>query len=91
MGTRTQAERDAATVEIVYALVSAVLVAAFVFAVVAGPGWAFDLSAGVRQVLVTAGVILAAVTFVVRVVGVLGRFRSASRQPSQPGRTSPDS
>ncbi|MBC9715998.1 hypothetical protein H9Y04_25995 [Streptomyces sp. TRM66268-LWL] len=91
MGTRTQAQRDAATVEIGYALVSAVFLAALVFAVVAGPAWAFGLPRGPRDVLVGAGAVLAPIAFLVRVVSVLWRFRNAGRQPSQPGRTSPDS
>ncbi len=91
MGSRTQAQRDAATVEIGYALVSGVFVAIMAFAVVAGPAWAFEVSPGVRKGLGRAGAALAAVAFLARVATVLWRFQNAQRQPSQPGRTSPDS
>ncbi|MBC9727656.1 DUF6332 family protein [Streptomyces sp. TRM68367] len=89
-GRRTQAERDALTVEIGYALCSAAFLAAVVFGAVAGPAFAFDLSDGARSTLVGAGATVAAVPFFARVVSVLFRFRE-SAQPSQPGRTSPDS
>ncbi|EPH40761.1 DUF6332 family protein [Streptomyces aurantiacus] len=100
-GRRSQAERDAMTVEIGYALVSATVVAvAVIGAMVAGPVIAFDLSAGTERVLLVIGCTLAAVAFVVRLVTVLWRFNAReqtgrrqprSAQPSQPGRTRPDS
>ena len=85
---RTQAERDALTVEIGYALCSATFAAALAFGALAGPAFAFDLSGSARRVLIASGAVVAAVLFVARVVSVLVRF---SAQPSQPGRTSPDS
>jgi hypothetical protein len=57
---------------------------------VAGPAFVFDLSDGARSTLVGTGATLAAVLFFARVVSVLVRFRE-SAQPSQPGRTNPDS
>ncbi|WP_328883423.1 DUF6332 family protein [Streptomyces sp. NBC_00299] len=96
-GRRSQAERDAITVEIGYALCSAAFAAALLFGAVAGPAFAFDVSAGTRGTLVAAGATAAAVLFVARVVSVLVRFgqRKAAEgegsQPSQPGRTNPDS
>ncbi|MGW6296017.1 DUF6332 family protein [Streptomyces sp. NPDC055058] len=100
-GRRTQAERDAITVEIGYALCSAAFAAAIVFGAVAGPALLFSLPGTVERLLVGAGLVLAPVLFTVRVVSVLLRFgRSARRpagrtdqpdQPSQPGRTRPDS
>lgn len=104
-GRRTQAERDAITVEIGYALCSAAFAAAVVFGVVAGPALLFALPLGVERVLVLFGLALAAPLFAARVVSVLLRFRrragtvavqcSSPRtpgpQPSQPGRTNPDS
>ncbi|MER6012226.1 DUF6332 family protein [Streptomyces bluensis] len=109
-GRRTQAERDAITVEIGYALFSAAFAAAVVFGVVAGPALLFALPLGVERMLVLFGPALAAPLFVARVVSVLLRFhrrasavavprssptRSSPRtpgpQPSQPGRTNPDS
>jgi hypothetical protein len=89
-GRRTQAERDAITVEIGYALCSAAFVAAVLFGAVAGPALLFGLPDGPADALLGTGTGLAAVTFLARVVGVLARFRQPD-QPSQPGRTSPDS
>ncbi|MET9899200.1 DUF6332 family protein [Streptomyces sp. NPDC006446] len=89
---RTQAQRDAATVEIGYALASAAFVAAVAFGVVSGPALFLDLSQGAVRALVTAGAGLAAVLFALRVATVLLRFHDqAEPQPSQPGRTNPDS
>ncbi|MFI6937877.1 DUF6332 family protein [Streptomyces sp. NPDC050418] len=91
MGSRTQEERDAITVEIGYALVSGAVLAALVFAVLAGPVWAYDLTGTARTTLITAAAVLAPLAFLVRVITVLWRFQNATRQPSQPGRTNPDS
>ncbi|MFJ7115002.1 DUF6332 family protein [Streptomyces albogriseolus] len=89
-GRRGQAERDAITVETGYALCSAAFAAAVVFGAVAGPALLFALPGAVEAVLVRTGGVLAGVLFAVRTVSVLVRFRR-SAQPSQPGRTSPDS
>jgi hypothetical protein len=89
-GRRTQGERDAITVEIGYALCSAAFAAAVLFATVAGPAYLFGLPSGARGVLVGSGTVLAVVVFFVRVVSVLLRFTRGD-QPSQPGRTNPDS
>ncbi|MFF0064988.1 DUF6332 family protein [Streptomyces sp. NPDC005279] len=91
MGRRTQAERDALTIETGYALISAVLVAAVAFGVVAGPKLMFAMPYAAERGLLIAGVSAAAVAFVARVVTVLWRFPRTPPQPSQPGRTSPDS
>ncbi|MFF3405163.1 DUF6332 family protein [Streptomyces sp. NPDC002742] len=90
---RAQARRDAVTVEIGYALASAAFVAAVAFGVVAGPALFLDLSSGAVGALETSGGALAALLFALRVATVLFRFRheAAAPQPSQPGRTSPDS
>ncbi|WP_280885704.1 DUF6332 family protein [Streptomyces sp. LBL] len=85
-----QAERDAMTVEIGYALCSAVFAAAVVFGAVAGPVLLFELPESVELLLLRTGLVLAPALFVARVVSVLVRFRRRP-QPSQPGRTSPDS
>ncbi|MGW3649670.1 DUF6332 family protein [Streptomyces sp. NPDC000878] len=102
----SQARRDAVTIEIGYALCSAVFVAVLVFGVVAGPAWVFVLSDTAQDVLIASGSTLGAVLFAWRVVSVLNRFTHESdgrqrittdddgtgeAQPSQPGRTSPDS
>ncbi|MBW5424248.1 hypothetical protein GKQ77_22215 [Streptomyces sp. BG9H] len=94
-GRRSAAERDAITIEIGYALVSGAVVAlAFIGVVIAGPLLAFDPPPAVVGVLKVAGVALASVAFAVRVATVLWKFHSRSAhpaQPSQPGRTRPDS
>jgi len=90
-GRRTQAERDAMTVEIGYALVSAVFAAVVVFGAVAGPAWLFELPGTVETVLTRAGLVLLPVVFFIRVATVLYRYRQRAGQPSQPGRTNPDS
>ncbi|MGW2742199.1 DUF6332 family protein [Streptomyces sp. NPDC001450] len=89
-GRRNKAQQDAATVEIGYALVSATFAAAVVFGAIAGPALLFDLPQLLGAALLRLGLTVAAVVFVARVVSVLVRFRR-ERQPSQPGRTSPDS
>ncbi|MER5216236.1 DUF6332 family protein [Streptomyces sp. NPDC002838] len=89
-GRRGQAERDAITVEIGYALCSALFAAAVVFGAVAGPALLFELPDTVAVLLLRTGLVLAPVLFFARVVSVLVRFRRTA-QPSQPGRTSPDS
>ncbi|MCX4878850.1 MULTISPECIES: DUF6332 family protein [unclassified Streptomyces] len=89
-GRRSQAERDAITVEIGYALCSAAFAAAVVFGAVAGPALLFDLPHGVETVLLFTGLALAPVLFLARVVSVLVRVGRPA-QLSQPGRTSPDS
>ncbi|MEV5490744.1 DUF6332 family protein [Streptomyces bobili] len=103
-GRRTQAQRDAITVEIGYALLSAAFAAAVLFGAVAGPALLFQLPDTVEKVLLRAGLLAMPVLFIVRVVSVLIRFPAPHRightdgetgrpggQPSQPGRTSPDS
>ncbi|MEV6113980.1 DUF6332 family protein [Streptomyces sp. NPDC052109] len=89
-GRRSKAQQDAATVEIGYALVSAAFAAALVFGAVAGPALLFDLPRLPSRALLWLGTAVAPVVFMVRVVSVLVRFQRAV-QPSQPGRTSPDS
>ena len=87
---RSQAERDAITVEIGYALFSAAFAAAVLFGAVAGPALLFELPPVAEKLSLRTGLVLAPVVFAVRVVSVLVRFRGGG-QPSQPGRTSPDS
>ncbi|MEV0688930.1 DUF6332 family protein [Streptomyces sp. NPDC050388] len=87
---RTQAERDAITIEIGYALCSAAFAAAVLFGAVAGPALLFSLPGTVEGLLLHTGLVLAPVLFLVRVASVLLRFRMVS-QPRQSGRTEPDS
>ncbi|MFF4029771.1 DUF6332 family protein [Streptomyces sviceus] len=91
-GRRNQAARDAATVETGYALCSALFAAAVLFGAVAGPALLFELPGTVETLLLRVGLVIAPVVFVARVISVLVRFRRERRpQPSQPGRTNPDS
>ncbi|AJP00777.1 hypothetical protein TU94_04030 [Streptomyces cyaneogriseus subsp. noncyanogenus] len=78
-GRRTQAERDAITVEIGYALCSAAFAAAVLFGAVAGPAYVFGLPDGARGALVATGAMVAAVVFIARVVHVLIRFGRSTR------------
>ncbi|MGP9022261.1 DUF6332 family protein [Streptomyces sp. BR1] len=100
MGNRSRADRDAVTVEIGYAVVTALLGAFLAFGAVAGPVFTFELRHPARGLLLLAGTAAAVLVFVSRTVHVLWRFsyagenrRGESRpnQPSQPGRTRPDS
>ncbi|MFJ6698980.1 DUF6332 family protein [Streptomyces sp. NPDC091272] len=91
MGTRTQAQRDAMTVEIGYALVSGFALALVTFGALTLPRLLFDLPPTLRRGLLLAGAVLAAFAFVARIVHVLWGYRGApGTQPGQPGRTSPD-
>ncbi|WP_324787904.1 DUF6332 family protein [Streptomyces sp. H51] len=89
-GRRGQAGRDAVTVEVGHALCSAAFAAAVVLGAVACPALLSDLPPAFSAPLVRAGLAIAGVLFAVRVVSVLLRFQRAG-QPSQPGRTRPDS
>ncbi|MCX4967822.1 DUF6332 family protein [Streptomyces sp. NBC_00654] len=98
MGRRTQADRDAITIEIGYAVVSGVAVAAVTCAGIYVPAMFLDLTRTGEHLLFKIAVGAAAVVFLARVVHVLRRFprpaegrRVPDAQPSQPGRTSPDS
>ncbi|MFF3397495.1 DUF6332 family protein [Streptomyces sp. NPDC002659] len=94
MGRRTQAERDAITVEIGFAVVTGVLVGGLTFLAIAGPMMVIPMSSGAERGLVLAGALAGLAVFAVRVVHVLWRFPGGAgnaRQPSQPGRTNPDS
>ncbi|GHB02531.1 DUF6332 family protein [Streptomyces chryseus] len=89
MGTRTRAQRDAMTIEIGYALLSAAVLAGATFAAITAP-WLLA-SPGLDRAVLVAGGAPAVVVFVLRVVHVLWGYRGApGTEPSQPGRTSPD-
>ncbi|MGW7198644.1 DUF6332 family protein [Streptomyces chryseus] len=88
MGTRTRAQRDAMTIEIGYALLSAAVLAGLTFAAITVP-WLLASPGPDRAVLVAGGA-PAVVVFVLRVVHVLRGYRGApGTQPGQPGRTGP--
>ncbi|MYS21512.1 hypothetical protein GA0115240_13226 [Streptomyces sp. DvalAA-14] len=97
---RTQDERDATTVEIVYAAATGILLAAAGFAATISPVLADAAHGTARQGWFTAAVVLATGIFCGRVALTLRRFEQGNRsrdldtaagQPSQPGRTRPDS
>ncbi|APU38606.1 DUF6332 family protein [Streptomyces sp. TN58] len=71
---RSQAERDAVPVEIGYAVLSACFLGALVFATIAGPTAVWDLPAAVEDFLRVAGLWVAGLLAVARVVHVLWRF-----------------
>ncbi|MEU9162136.1 DUF6332 family protein [Streptomyces sp. NPDC048424] len=83
MGRRTQADRDAITIEIGYALVSAGFAAALVFGAVYGPAPAFSLSPAAGHALAVAGGIVAGAVFLLRITHLLWRF---ARRPENDGR-----
>ncbi|MEV3988400.1 DUF6332 family protein [Streptomyces sp. NPDC049837] len=92
MGNRTQAQRDAITVEIGYALVTAALLAVGLFLVCAAPVLVLGLEGGAARGVLVVAATAGCLGFATRVVRVLWRFGDGSRvQPSQPGRTRPDS
>ncbi|MDF9811885.1 DUF6332 family protein [Streptomyces sp. SPB162] len=78
-GTRTQAERDAATVEMMYAAAAGTLFAAIVFALVVSPVLAGRVHGDARHSWVTAAVAVAMVTFCGAVAGILQRHESRRR------------
>ncbi|MFG2405779.1 DUF6332 family protein [Streptomyces brevispora] len=105
MGHRSQADRDAMTVEIGFAVLTGALMAAGAFIAVSVPTVFLAPHGGVRSVLLMIAAGVAGLVFMGRVIDVLWRFghRDATVeigapgrpvppvQPSQPGRTSPDS
>ncbi|MBW5253008.1 hypothetical protein JGS39_29215 [Streptomyces sp. P01-B04] len=104
MEHRSQAERDAVTVEIGFAVLTGALLAGAAFVAVCAPAFLMASGGGVGPGLLLAATVVAGLVFVGRVVDVLWRFgrRVTERevdgrvpvlpdQPSQPGRTSPDS
>ncbi|MEU8762393.1 DUF6332 family protein [Streptomyces sp. NPDC048659] len=74
MGHESRGEKDAMTVEIVFALVTATVLAAAVFAAVAVLSLPFDLSGRTRELTLKAGAVLGGAAGVWRVVRVLVRF-----------------
>ncbi|MCB5166706.1 DUF6332 family protein [Streptomyces bambusae] len=74
MAKRTQADRDALTVEIGYAVFSGLFAAALVFGAVAGPALVFDLDDGPAGLLTGLGAVLATAVFLLRITHVLWRF-----------------
>lgn len=82
MERRSQADRDAVTIEIVYAFVSGAFAAGLTFAALYGPALAFDLSPATGRTLTMVGAALAATVFLLRITHVLWRF---TRRPENDG------
>ncbi|MEU9968889.1 DUF6332 family protein [Streptomyces malaysiensis] len=78
-GPRSQDERDALTVEIVFALVTAGLLAAVLYVAVASPALFGDLGRTQEAVWQGAAVAVAAVGFAVRLVRALWLFSRQRR------------
>ncbi|MDX3228180.1 DUF6332 family protein [Streptomyces sp. ME19-01-6] len=70
-GPRTQAERDAATVEIMFAVVTGALLAALLFFVCASPALFGDLGRAAEKTWLTAAAGTATAGFFARVLQVL--------------------
>ncbi|MET9534502.1 MULTISPECIES: DUF6332 family protein [unclassified Streptomyces] len=87
MGGASRADRDARTVEIGYALVSAGFLGAVVFGVIAGPAAVWDLPHRVITALLLTGTAVGGVLALVRVVHVLRTFERGRRRPGRPGHT----
>ncbi|NIY63501.1 DUF6332 family protein [Streptomyces malaysiensis] len=79
-GPRSQDERDALTVEIVFALVTAGLLAAVLYVAVASPALFGDLGRTQETVWQGAAVAVAAVGFAVRLVRALWLFSRQRRR-----------
>ncbi|MEU2248337.1 DUF6332 family protein [Streptomyces sp. NPDC019224] len=80
MGRESRWEKDAMTVEIVFALVTASVPAATVFAVTFAPVLALGVSGPARNDTLTGGAVLAAAAGVWRVVRVPRRFDARRRE-----------
>ncbi|MEU7486110.1 DUF6332 family protein [Streptomyces sp. NPDC042319] len=85
--TRSQAQRDAVTVEIAFAVVTGALAGGLVFLLCAAPALWGPVAASWRGSWLMASAVLGGAACAFRVVRVLRRWG----HPSHPGRTSPDS
>jgi hypothetical protein len=79
MGHESRWEKDAMTVEIVFALVSAAALAGLIFVVSWVLALTFDLSGSVERRVLTGGALLGASAGVWRLVRVLLRFDNQRR------------
>ncbi|AZM87284.1 DUF6332 family protein [Streptomyces sp. W1SF4] len=83
---RTQAERDAMTVEIGYALLTACLLGAVVFAALVWPAAVWHLPPATERIPLTAGAVIAGTLAVLRVIHVLWRYdRQRPSRTTRPG------
>ncbi|MCP3767627.1 MULTISPECIES: DUF6332 family protein [Streptomyces] len=79
MGRESRWEKDAMTVEIVFALVTAAALAAVVFAVALTLTLAFDISGSAKKSVSVGGALLGATAGMWRLVRVLRRFDEQRR------------
>ncbi|MGW3495669.1 DUF6332 family protein [Streptomyces sp. NPDC001020] len=79
MGRESRWEKDAMTVEIVFALVTAVVLAAAVFAVALTATLAFGASGSAKKGVLVGGALLGATVGMWRLVRVLRRFDEQRR------------
>ncbi|MCU8591539.1 MULTISPECIES: DUF6332 family protein [Streptomyces] len=79
MGRESRWEKDAMTVEIVFALVTAAVLAGLIFAVAWTLALALDLSGSAERYVLAGGALLGAVAGVWRLVRVLLRFDKQRR------------
>ncbi|MEU9979673.1 DUF6332 family protein [Streptomyces sp. NPDC050856] len=80
MGRESRWEKDTMTVEIVFAVVTAVALAAAVFAVALVPALALGVSSPAGEATLTGGALLGAVAGVWRLVRALLRFDAERRK-----------
>ncbi|MFF0225796.1 DUF6332 family protein [Streptomyces sp. NPDC004629] len=80
MGRESRWEKDAMTVEIMFALVTAAVLAAGVFGVLLVPALAVGVSEPAGKSLLMVGIVLAVIAAVWRVTRVLLRFDVSRRQ-----------
>lgn len=79
MGRESRWEKDAKTVEIIFALMTAAVLAGVVFAAAWALALALDLSGSAERGVLVGGAMLAAVAGVLRLVRVLLRFDEQRR------------
>ncbi|SCK33691.1 hypothetical protein H181DRAFT_02761 [Streptomyces sp. WMMB 714] len=82
MGRESRWDKDAMTVEIVFALVTAVALAAVVFVAALALAWALGVSGPADKGVSVAGALLGAAAGVWRLVRVLRRFDEQRRKGS---------
>ncbi|MEU2234743.1 DUF6332 family protein [Streptomyces vietnamensis] len=80
MGRESRWEKDAMTVEIMFALVTAAVLAAIVFGLLLVPALIVGVSEPAGRALLVVGAVLASLAAVWRVVRVLVRFDARRRQ-----------
>jgi len=81
-GRRSQKDRDADTVEIVYALLSGLFLAIVVFGVIAGPAFIWNMPARLTRTLLMVGAAIGAILAVVRIIHVLRAHAKRGRMAS---------